>query len=127
MYLPNASVTRVHQAVFLYRSMQLPKGTNQDLMPDFMKDTTVFSPEIKFHPIVLDNPFLVKLLEEGQAVVRKNNMLIIEANNGLEAKSEGYKNPKDDNFRQVRLEQYGNDIKSFILRFDFLEIQKRLK
>jgi hypothetical protein len=123
MYLPNASVTRVHQAVFLYRSMQLPKevvtNPEQDLMPDFMKDTTVFSPDIKFNPFVLKNPLLVKILEEGQAVVRKNNMLIIEANNGVEAKSEGYKNPKDDNFRQVRLEQHGNDTRTFTLRFDF--------
>jgi hypothetical protein len=121
-FLPNDPVLRVQQAVFLYRSMQLPKeGTipEQDAMPDFMKDTTVFSPDIKFNPFVLKNPLLVKILEEGQAVVRKNNMLIIEANNGVEAKSEGYKNPKDDNFRQVRLEQHGNDTRTFTLRFDF--------
>jgi hypothetical protein len=115
-------VLRVQQAVFLYRSMQLPKeGTSleQDLMPDFMKDTTVFAPDIKFNSYVLGMPLLVRVLEEGQAVVRKNNMLIIEANNGIEAKSEGYKNPKDNNFRQVRISQYGTDTKSFTIRFDF--------
>jgi hypothetical protein len=115
-------VLRVQQAVFLYRSMQLPKeetSPEQDVMPDFMKDTTVFAPDIKFDSYVLGMPLLVKVLEEGQSVVRKNNMLIIEANNGIEARSEGYKNPKDNNFRQVRISQYGTDTKSFTLRFDF--------
>jgi hypothetical protein len=120
MYLPNDSVTRVHQAVFLYRSMKA-KGEIivEGQLPEFMKDITVFSPNLVFESRVLKHPILFKILKEGQAVVKKNDSLIIEANGGVEAKSEGYVNPKDKNFRQVRISEDSTNQKSFFLRFDF--------
>jgi hypothetical protein len=111
-YSPNDSVTRAHQAVFLYRTMQVPQ------LPEFMKDTTVFDENINFHPIALENPLLTKVLKEGQTVVKKHNMKFVEANSFLEVKTDNYKNPKDPNFRQVTLSRWDDD-RSFFLRFDF--------
>jgi hypothetical protein len=116
-FLPNSPVLRVQQAVFLYRSMQLKKEVGT--LPDFMKDTTVFSPNLAYESRVLEHPVLSKILKEGLAVVRKNKLLIIEANGGVEAKSDGYVNPKDKNFRQVRISERGKNLKSFFLTFDF--------
>jgi hypothetical protein len=112
-YSPNDAVTRAHQAVFLYRSMQVPK------LPAFMKDATVFDKNIAVHPYILNHPLMMKVLSQGQGVVKKNGMKFIDANYGVEAQSEGYKNPKDKNFRQISLTPRGNDNKSFFLTFDF--------
>jgi hypothetical protein len=111
-YSPNDSVTRAHQAVFLYRTMQIPQ------LPEFMKDTTVFDENIQIHIPTLNHPIMKKILVDGQSVVKKNGMKFIDAVTGVEAQSQGYKNPKDPNFRQVRLSEW-NDDKSFFLTFDF--------
>jgi hypothetical protein len=121
-FLPNDPVIRAQQAVFLYRSMEV-KGKvnpNQEPLPDFMKDTTLFSTNITFSNTVFEHPVFSKILKEGQAVVRKNKLLFIEATNGaVEAKSADYVNPKDKNFRQVSISHNSTNSKSFYLRFDF--------
>jgi hypothetical protein len=116
-FLPNDPVLRAQQAVFLYRSMQLKKEVSS--LPDFMKDTTVFSPNLAYESRVLEHPVLSKILKEGLPVVRKNKLLIIEAAIAVEARSDDYVNPKDKNFRQVTISQNSTNSKSFYLRFDF--------
>jgi hypothetical protein len=119
-FLPNDYITRGQQAVFLYRVMNIPgKNVLQDPFPEFMKDTTLFDPNMGFRTYTLAHPLLKKVLLKGQEVVRKNKMKIVDADWSVEARSEGYKNPKDKNFRQVNLTPRGNDEKSFFLRFDF--------
>jgi hypothetical protein len=112
-FSPNQPVTRAHQAVFLYRSMKKPA------LPEYMKDTTLFDENIQVAGYTLGNPLMKKILVDGQDVVRKNGMKFIDAVGGVEAQSDGYKNPIDSNYRQVRISERGTDQKSFYLRFDF--------
>jgi hypothetical protein len=111
-FRPDEDLTRAHFAVFVYRTIMLPKFN----LPAFMSNNDVFSEDIVYNKSVLNNPILLKILSDGQETLKKNNAQIFQADFSILASYEGYKNPKKFNYL---IGISSNDGKSFILTFDF--------
>jgi hypothetical protein len=112
-FRPNEELTRAQFVVFMYRTLMLPKFN----LPDLMNNNDAFSEDIDYHKSVLKNPILLKILNEGQDALKKNNVQIIKAGDSIWASYKGYKNP--NGFKYLINISSNSDGKSFILTFDF--------